>query len=71
MSTHVIQPFVLEPWQDRVIAEKAHLDEKIVKLLKFLAQPEVPIQDYLLLDRQCQIMQDYSRILEERISNFN
>lgn len=63
----------MEPYQERVVAEKAELDEKIIKLGTFLTsetantlkQPERS-----LLIQQHQAMLAYSYILRDRIELF-
>ena len=61
------------PYQERVIAEKAELDEKIQKLRKFLEDGDISHlseNDRLLMTRQLCAMQDYSLILASRIDAF-
>ena len=60
-------------WQDRVIAEKVDLDEKVGKLIEFIdsaAFAETSPYEQNLLVRQKEIMQDYSRVLDQRIATF-
>jgi len=64
-------------WQQRVIDEKAQLDERLGKLNTFIeADEKKPLDDRLLpVDRNLLItqrhhMRQYSVILERRISNF-
>ena len=64
----------LEPHQQRVLDEKTELDEKINKLVAFM---ETRVFDGLCQDeqdrmnRQCEAMLDYSRVLGERITAFD
>jgi|HubBroStandDraft_5_1064220.scaffolds.fasta_scaffold55141_2 hypothetical protein len=63
----------MQPYQQRVIDEKAELDEKLTKLTTFLAGSLVatlPAGEQDRLDRQANIMQQYSMILGERIAAF-
>lgn len=60
-------------YQERVIAEKAELDQRLTRLRAFLTSDTFntvsePEQD--LLYRQVGVMAQYSRILSERISQF-
>lgn len=60
-------------WQDRVITEKVELDEKIDKLVEFIGGPvfaETSPYEQNLLVRQKEVMQDYSRVLDQRIATF-
>jgi hypothetical protein len=62
-----------EPWQQRVIDEKAELDIKIKALANFLnvsTRPYLPEEDLEDLVLQYGTMQEYSKILERRISRF-
>jgi hypothetical protein len=64
----------LEPHQQRVIAEKEQLDEKIAALGMFLAGelfPTLDVAEQIRLTMQFGIMQDYSGVLGERIAAFN
>lgn len=64
---------VLQPWQERVIAEKKDLDEKRSKLIEFISGA-----DFLHLEKldrdlyliQESVMEHYSKILGHRISRF-
>lgn len=63
----------MQPHQERVIAEKAELDEKIGKLQTFGAGPvfhSLPVEEQERLHAQFSVMQDYSSILGERIAAF-
>jgi hypothetical protein len=60
-------------WQQRVIDEKAELDERIGKLCAFLrsdAYRALPDTDRFLLDRQIGHMRDYAHILFMRVARF-
>lgn len=64
----------MQPYQQRVVEEKAQLDERIEKLAafrngeKFLAISDLSEQRRLV--EQLQIMREYSHILAERILHF-
>lgn len=64
----------MEPYQDRVVQEKADLDRKIEKLSKFINDgdifPTMNAEDQDRLREQCDIMWQYSEILGERIAEF-
>lgn len=64
----------MEAWQDRVIAEKRELDEKIVKLAEFISGNAsfdvLPTEERGLLRAQRDTMLDYSDILKQRIDRF-
>ncbi len=64
----------MAPYQERVVKEKADLDEKIQKLTDFMAWklPALPIpsDESVLLHRQKKAMQKYSTILGKRIAGF-
>lgn len=55
----------LEPYQERVLEEKQELDKKIVKLRRYLREHDDP-----LLMRQWEVMEQYSRILTERMGKW-
>lgn len=60
----------LEPYQERVVAEKAELDERRAKLVAFLASPAVGVitmPEQERLHQQAVTMGVYSDILRERI----
>jgi hypothetical protein len=62
-----------DSWQQRVIDEKAELDIKINALANFLdvsTRPCLPEEDLEDLVLQYGTMQEYSKILERRISRF-
>lgn len=64
----------LKPHQQRVVAEKADLDEKLKKLIAFLwtdAGIALETEERTRLERQCKPMKAYSKILGERIAAFN
>lgn len=63
----------MQKHQQRVIDEKAELDEKIEKLRKFTLTDifkDLGSHDKILLSDQLYSMSQYSDILEERISLF-
>lgn len=63
----------MQPHEERVVNEKQELDVKIEKLVSFIKTPkfnELDNQNKLLLQFQVEPMQDYSRILGERIALF-
>ncbi len=64
----------LEPHQQRVIDEKEQLDTKIAALGVFLDGtifPTLDVGERIRLTRQFDIMQEYSKVLGERIAAFN
>lgn len=63
----------MQPYQQRVIDEKAELDVKIQKLTEFLSSDKsesVEADEKDRLKWQLDIMRDYSKILGERIAHF-
>jgi len=65
----------MEPYQERVIAEKQELDGKLTKLENFIFRSggkwfDVPDAERLRMVKQYGHMSDYSRILGERIATF-
>ncbi len=66
----------MEPWQQRVVDEKAELDGKISRLSAFICGPGTTGFNTLSnvekrrLCKQLKIMGDYSSILAERIAAF-
>ncbi len=63
----------LLPHQERVVAEKSELDEKLVKLTVFIDGDlfeSLPNDEHLRLIRQMKIMAEYSLVLGERIGAF-
>lgn len=63
----------LTAYQQRVVDEKAELDEKITKLIGFFSNPIFPTISYsekYRLIRQSAAMHEYSNILGERIADF-
>jgi hypothetical protein len=63
----------LQPHQQRVVDEKAELDERREKLDKFLDTEtfeNLPQHEKTLLVRQSYLMLEYSNILGERIAAF-
>lgn len=64
----------LQPWQERVVEERAQLAERLTKLDEYLAnrnalEPMTP--DMILLVRQQTAMKVYLEILDERIKRFS
>lgn len=60
-------------YQLRVISEKEELEEKLLKLNSFIDLDKfksLPFEDQGLLLRQCIVMEEYKRILQERIDRF-
>ena len=71
-----VQPPVqpkLQPYQERVVAEKKDLDDRLAKLLLFFNTkefPALPLVENQRLQLQAAVMEEYSEILGERISDF-
>jgi hypothetical protein len=64
----------MHPHQERVVTEKAELDEKIGKLVPFLKTSicgRLPAAEQERLGRQLGLMQQYSDLLNERITAFD
>ena len=64
---------VLQPHQQRVVEEKNDLGVRRGKLLDFLSGDKIhdlPEDDQLLLQDQCNAMTTYLEILEKRIARF-
>ena len=64
----------MQPYQQRVVTEKAEIDTKITNLTNFAKSAAfdatVPEAEQRRMLRQLVVMQDYSRILGERIDAF-
>lgn len=63
----------LLPYQQRVIEERAQLDERLHKLNTFLIAPNRPPisdEEYTRLEMQASAMTLYSHILRQRIEAF-
>jgi hypothetical protein len=63
----------LQPHQQRVVAEKTELDEKLAKLDAFGRTPlfaSLPADEQGRLNRQHSLMEQYSAVLGERIAAF-
>jgi uncharacterized protein len=66
----------MQPHEQRVVAEKEELDDKLGKLKAFCFDPGSPVfsglspADRHLLEQQYNAMTDYSIILGKRISRF-
>ena len=61
------------PHQQRVIDEKAELDARLGKLIPFLCSDTchgLPFDERSRLNHQAEAMNEYSKILGERIANF-
>lgn len=73
MDAHVEKHTGLAPHQQRVVEEKAALDEKMAKLFAFFDTPTyvmLPTEDRLLLTAQHTHMRAYSDTLGARIARF-
>lgn len=65
---------MLKEYQKRVVAERAELDGKIVKLAAYLysdAGYQLDDDDRNLMHHQLSAMRDYSRVLTLRIEAFS
>jgi len=65
----------MEAYQERVVAEKTELDDKLGKLENFIFRSggkwfDVPDPERIRMVKQYCHMKDYSGILGERIANF-
>ena len=63
----------MKPYQERVVDEKRDLDEKLSKLAAFGTTPlftALTPDEQGRLNRQHTVMEEYSRILGERIAAF-
>ena len=63
----------MQPYQERVIQEKQELDEKLSRLKLFLMGSmfqSLPGDEQGRLERQAELMSQYSAVLGERIANF-
>lgn len=63
----------MQDYQQRVIDEKAELDERLAKLNAFIDGPKwgtVPDAEQLRMLRQSRLMMGYSSVLGERIAAF-
>jgi hypothetical protein len=61
------------PHQERVVAEKADLDEKREKLITFIGTnlyQTLPEDERHRLSEQCHFMNGYSKVLGDRITAF-
>ena len=61
------------PYQERVVAEKQELDDRIAKLDAFGRTDvwkELPVAEQGRMNRQFAAMEDYSKALSERIAAF-
>lgn len=69
-----IQPSSLDPYQTRVLEEKADLDAKLTRLLSFVSSEKfgaVSPEQRILLRLQADTMSLYSNILSARIQAFS
>ncbi len=63
----------MEDYQQRVLDEKKELDDRIVKLKRFIAGQvfhTLPGSEQRRLGLQHKVMKEYSSILNDRIANF-
>ena len=63
----------MEKYQERVVKERDDLNDKIVRLVGFLytdRSDEISRDERCRLESQQVLMQEYSRILTERIAAF-
>lgn len=63
----------MKPHQERVVAEKAELDDRLTKLRAFIGGPTFPAIDASEQDRlrrQARLMTELSQVLDERIKAF-
>lgn len=63
----------LQPHQQRVVAEKSELDERLTKLLAFFQSPmfiSLPEAERSRLRNQARFMDGYAAVLQERIEAF-
>lgn len=64
----------MQPHQERVVAEKDELDDKLAKLTKFVEGSDVftqlPEAEKSRLVKQAGVMREYSDVLGERIAAF-
>lgn len=63
----------MQAHQERVVAEKTELDEKLAKLNIFIGGKvfaTLPDGEQIRLARQANVMKDYSDVLSERIAAF-
>lgn len=64
----------MEPYQQRVLDEKAELETRAKALSAFIGTSEVfaglPEEEQKLLREQCEVMWQYFEILEKRIALF-
>jgi hypothetical protein len=64
----------MKPHQERVVIERNELNEKLYKLKSFIDDRKIfeniPLEEQDRLIRQCNIMQNYLNVLDERITSF-
>lgn len=64
----------MKEYQQRVVEEFKELDHKIYNLSKFLKTEDfknLDMMNQILLERQQQVMLEYSSVLEQRIALFD
>jgi hypothetical protein len=64
----------LKPYQQRIVEEKAELDERLSKLNAFIAAPAfgaIHLAERERMSEQSEVMACYSHILRERIAAFS
>jgi len=63
----------MKPYQERVVKEKEELDDKISRLRPFVSGENfknLPEDERERMSRQLDLMEDYSKVLSERITAF-
>jgi crAss001_48 related protein len=64
----------MQPHQQRVVDEKTELDTKLDKLKAFIMDSPIfktlPVDEQKRLNAQYDVMEQYSKILKERIAAF-
>lgn len=73
MPIYISKEKKMLPHQQRVVDEKAELDDKLAKLKAFKESDlfnSLEIEDRVLLIVQCTYMREYSKILGKRIDRF-
>jgi hypothetical protein len=67
------EPVAPTDYRDRVRAEKAELEERVVKLGTFVASEQfsrLPEGERYRMDKQLTVMHEYLAVLHDRINNF-
>lgn len=60
----------LEPYQVRVVAERAELEDRLSKLVSFIGRPafdDLPQDERARMVRQRRLMEQYAEVLGERV----